>query len=651
MDVISPHKSLNEAQRKVVTSDKKNILVLAGAGSGKTHVLTQRVTWLVKEMQIPLSQIMAVTFTNKAAKEMRQRLEKVLSTSIHRHGMWLGTFHGLCFRFLRAHYETIGLPADFQILDTTDQKRCLKNLLKENKWDQSLDYRYAARFIEQQKNQGVRAQNIEPNHLDFPQRKLLPVYIAYEKYCKQCGLVDFSELLLSAVETLRDHEDIRVSYHNKIRAILIDEFQDTNKLQYAWLQHLTGPHTMTFAVGDDDQSIYGWRGAQSANMQKFLNDFSGAETYRLEQNYRSTQTILSAANGLISNNERRMGKKLWSEGVPGKAIIIFPALNEREEARFVVKQILHLLEEGEIGNEIAILYRSNAQSRVLEEELIQNRLAYTIYGGMRFFERAVVKDVLAYLKVTRNPADDVSFERIINMPPRGIGLRTLEPIRQLAQKEACSLWQALLKVREQNIFGKKVQNTIDELLAWIEQYDWEKMKLSECIEKVIEHSTLRAYHKQSKSERAQSSLENMQELVIAANEFDNEMEQNGPLNPDLGVLDNFLAHVTLDAGEREAGDADYPIQLMTVHSAKGLEFNCVFIIGLEEGLFPHVRSMEEGNVDEERRLCYVGITRAKKRLIISYAQSRYQYAGQYYTRNTVSRFLGELPPELLEEVK
>lgn len=646
MDDITPIlESLNAAQRRAVTSEKKNVLVLAGAGSGKTRVLTRRIAWLVQYRKIYPNQILAVTFTNKAANEMYGRLNHSLNIGLQ--GMWYGTFHGLCHRLLRMYWQDADLPEQFQIIDAQDQKRLLKRLMKElNISETRANHKQAAWFIEAQKNQGVRAKSIDPIHLDVRQKILLSVYELYEKRCKQQGLVDFSELLLRAVELLRDKQAIREYFRGRFKALLVDEFQDTNALQYAWLRHLGGPKTMVFAVGDDDQSIYGWRGAQVENMQNFLRDFPEAETYRLEQNYRSTKTILAAANAVIVNNQGRLPKALWTQEDQGETIALLSADNEREEAQSIVWRIQQAMNEGEQGDEIAILYRSNAQSRVFEEELLAKGIRYCVYGGIRFFERAVVKDVLAYLRLIQNHADDVSFERMINTPPRGIGTRTLERIRALARTQGLSLWDAARQLQQQKTLSAKAQQTMEELCAWMDACNPQKMPLGACIEQIIVKSGLRAYHAQSKTEQAQSNVENLDELIVAAGEFESSV------SPDtsLGVLDQFLAHTALDAGTDQSMSQGDPVQLMTLHSAKGLEFNCVFMVGMEEGLFPHARSFDEpGGLEEERRLCYVGITRAKKRLTMSYAKFRRQYTSEYVS-NTLSCFVDEIPLEFIQDV-
>ncbi len=646
MDVSPILDALNCEQRDAVTASAQHALVLAGAGSGKTRVLTHRIAWLVETQKVSPFGIVAVTFTNKAANEMRMRLESLLETPVQ--GMWFGTFHGLCYRLLRRHWQEAGLMQNFQIMDTQDQRRLIKRILKNLNLDETQwQPKHVQWFIEQYKDQGIRSRNIQEND-DMVQRQMMKIYAEYEKVCTQSSLVDFSELLLRTVELLRDNSTLQRLYHERFRSILVDEFQDTNRLQYAWIRNLAGCDTSIFVVGDDDQSIYSWRGACAENVNNFNRDFPTAKIYRLERNYRSTQIILSVANALIRHNQGRLGKNLWTDEKQGNPILFFAAHDEREEAKFTVARIQAWIESGKPGNQAAILYRSNAQSRVFEEQLGAEKIPYRVYGGVRFFERLVVKDVLAYLRLAQNFADDPSFERIINMPPRGIGNRTIETLRMTAREQNISLWAAGLHLQKTNQLSARATNALADFYHLINKLKSNTaLLLAEQIENVIAWSGLRDHYARLKDEKSQSNIENLGELVIAAESF----EKNQLADEDLTPLEAFLIYTALEAGERWSGSPDDCVQLMTLHSAKGLEFSLVFMVGLEEGLFPHAMSIENpAGLEEERRLCYVGITRAKEQLVISYAQTRRRY-GAKEVHNLSSRFVYELPLKLIKEVR
>ncbi|KTC84873.1 DNA helicase II [Legionella brunensis] len=637
---------LNERQREAVTAPVGNTLVLAGAGSGKTRVLVSRIAWLIEQEGISPHAILAVTFTNKAAGEMKTRLGSMLKTPIV--GLWVGTFHGLCHRLLRRHYEDAKLPEQFHILDSEDQARVIKRVLAalnldEDQWP----VKQAQAFINSQKDEGFRPEHI--NILPYgPTRTLVQIYKGYEQACQTAGVIDFAELLLRTHELLRDNPEILAHYRHRFQAILVDEFQDTNTTQYAWIRLLAGEHASVMAVGDDDQSIYGWRGAKVENIQQFSQDFKNTKIIRLEQNYRSTSTILDAANALITHNNSRMGKNLWTAGAAGEKIAVYGAFNELDEARFVSERIMMEINNGRSSDEIAILYRSNAQSRVIEEALLRAGIAYRIYGGVRFFERAEIKDTLAYLRLIANPYDDTAFERIVNFPTRGIGEKTLEELRHLAKAEEMSLWQAAKAVLKEGLLPNRAAIALTKFVELIEtlQLHTAEQELDEQIGTVIESSGLYAHFGKIKGDKAESRLDNLQELVNAAKQFRYEQE----IEEELPLLVAFLAHASLEAGEMQAAEDERSVHLMTLHAAKGLEFPLVFLVGMEEGVFPGKQSIEEpGRLEEERRLCYVGMTRAMEKLVLSYAEVRRQYGREEYHRR--SRFLRELPEELLDEVR
>ncbi|WP_373767256.1 DNA helicase II [Glaesserella sp.] len=639
---------LNDKQREAVAAPVGNYLVLAGAGSGKTRVLTHRIAWLIGVENVPESNILAVTFTNKAAAEMRHRIEYTLSQTGHHRlfGMWVGTFHSIANRLLRAHYLDANLPQDFQIMDTEDQQRLIKRLLKLHNIDEKhFPPKQVSWFINAQKDKGSRAKDIK-HHGDQNTQKLVQIYQIYQDACDRAGLLDFAELLIRCYELFKNKPLILQRYQQRFQHILIDEFQDTNNIQYDLIRLLAGDKSKVMIVGDDDQSIYGWRGAQVENIQRFLNDYPNAETIRLEQNYRSTGNILNAANALIANNDDRLGKNLWTDSGDGDPVDIYCAFNELDEARFVASQIKQWKEdEGEL-NQCAVLYRSNSQSRVIEEALIQANIPYRIYGGMRFFERQEIKDALAYLRLIANRQDDAAFERVINTPPRGIGDRTLDTLRQLTRTRQITLWQAIqVAVQEEQLSGRAASALLRfvELINALEQ-ETEQMPLFEQTDYVIKKSGLYDMYKQEKGEKGEVRIENLEELVTATRQFVKPDEAE-----EMSDLSAFLTHASLEAGETQASPHQDYVELMTLHSAKGLEFPRVFIVGVEEGLFPSGMSFEEGRLQEERRLAYVGITRAKKKLTISYAESRRLYGKE--ERHLPSRFIAELPEQHIREVR
>jgi DNA helicase-2/ATP-dependent DNA helicase PcrA len=620
--------SLNDAQREAVSAPLTHLLILAGAGSGKTRVLVHRIVWLMQIENYSAFNILAVTFTNKAANEMRTRIEELLGISTQ--GMWVGTFHGLAHRLLRAHWAEAQLPQNFQIIDSDDQNRLIKRIiatmgLDDKQWQP----KQIQWFINAKKDEGLRPQHIKDNG-DIHTRTLVKVYAQYEEVCQRNGSVDFAELMLRAHELWQQRPDILAHYQERFKHILVDEFQDTNTIQYAWIHALAKNNSYLMAVGDDDQSIYGWRGAKIENMRKLERDFSPLKTIKLEQNYRSTGNILQAANALISNNSDRLGKNLWTDGNAGEKISLYAAFNEIDEARFIVDRIRDHFRTGGAYIDCAILYRSNAQSRVIEESFIQAGIPYRIYGGLRFFERAEIKDALAYLKLTTNQNDDTA----------------LNILRTHARGNKISLWQAAHDVIASQQLTSRAQSAIQLFLDLINSLkkDAVDMVLPELTEHVLHKSGLREHFRQEKGEKAQTRIENLEELISATKQFSEEADS------EISPLDAFLANAALEAGESQSSESSDYVQLMTLHSAKGLEFPLVFLSGVEEGLFPHQMSVEEpGRLSEERRLCYVGVTRAKKKLFLSYAESRRLHGNEQYHRP--SRFLNEIPKELLEEVR
>jgi len=646
MDVSHILDGLNEAQREAVTANNRSLLVLAGAGSGKTRVLVHRIAWLVAVEGVSPHGVLAVTFTNKAAAEMRGRIETMLGMPAG--GMWVGTFHGLAHRLLRSHWQDVGLPQGFQILDSDDQYRMIRRILKsldidEQRWPP----RQVQWFINAKKDEGLRPQHLDGDNDPF-QVKMIELYQAYEDVCKRSGLVDFAELLLRAHELFLQRRDVLEHYQARFKHVLVDEFQDTNTIQYAWVRLLAGERGHIFIVGDDDQSIYGWRGARIENIHQFSSDFPGTQTIRLEQNYRSTGNILNAANALISHNADRLGKELWTAGEDGEPIRLYAAFNETDEARYVVDRIGDWIDKGGVRRETAILYRSNAQSRVFEENLMMQGIPYRVYGGMRFFERAEIKDVLAYCRLIENRHDDAALERVINTPTRGIGDRSIASLREIARVRGMSMWDAISTVVAEKTLAARAVGALTKFQEIVESFadGSDELELYELVSMVVENCGLiEFYRNKEKGEKGEARVENMEELVSAARNFE-QSEDDIEMSP----LAAFLSHAALEAGEGQADPWEDCVQLMTLHSAKGLEFPMVFLCGMEEGLFPHQRSIEEpGRLEEERRLCYVGMTRAEQQLVISYAEQRRIFGNDLYPRP--SRFVGEIPAELVEEVR
>ena len=646
MDVSSILDGLNEAQRKAVAAPTGNMLVLAGAGSGKTRVLVHRIAWYIRTGQASPFGILAVTFTNKAAAEMRGRIATLLAHPVG--GMWVGTFHGIAHRLLRAHWQEAGLPENFQILDSDDQYRTLRRIIRSMGLDEAqFPPRELQWFINGQKDEGLRPQHLDDDG-EPTLRQMIRLYQSYQETCARNGLVDFAELLLRAHELFRNQSRVLAHYQGRFRHVLVDEFQDTNALQYAWLRLLVGETGALFGVGDDDQSVYSWRGARVENMQHFQRDFAECRLMRLERNYRSTANILGAANALIANNSARLGKQLWTAGREGEKLQVYSAYNEHDEARFVIERIAAARREGEQYSKNAVLYRVSAQSRVFEEALMQSGIPYRVYGGMRFYERAEIKDALAYVRLAAFADDDASFERIINTPTRGIGQRTVEQLRNTAKTENCSLWQATLHTLEHKLLSARALNALESFIRLIRKtgQGMNELPLDELVDAAIKLSGLIEHFGKERGEKGRARIENIEELVSAAGEFRVNEEEHGDTPP----LPAFLAHAALEAGENQAEVYSDCVHLMTLHSAKGLEFPNVYLVGMEEGLFPHQRSSEDiVQLEEERRLCYVGITRAQCKLTMTYAQHRRLHGREYYP--LASRFLGELPPELLDEVR
>ena len=644
MEVTDILESLNDAQRAAVSAPAHPALVLAGAGSGKTRVLVHRVAWLIRVEGVAPQEVMAVTFTNKAASEMRQRIETLLGMST-RH-LWIGTFHGLAHRLLRRHWSEAGLAEGFQIMDSDDQQRLIRKLLKslglENTdWSpRQLQWEFNA-----YKDEGLRAADLSDEG-NSTRRQSIDLYRRYEDICEHSSLVDFGELLLRVLDLFRNNPDVRAMYQQRFRHVLVDEFQDTNAIQYRWLKLLTEGGAVPFVVGDDDQSIYRWRGARVENLFQFERDFNDTQVVRLEQNYRSTANILQAANAVIDNNDARMGKNLWTDGASGELIKLYGAFNERDEAEFVINRIQDYIGEGNRRADAAILYRSNAQSRVFEESLLAAGIPYRVYGGQRFFERAEIKDALAYLRLIANRDDDPSFERVVNTPTRGIGARTVDVVREHARRTGVSLWRAAGEIIAEDGLAKRAATALWKFLRLIEVMDeaTRDLPLHEQVEHVVAHSGLIAHHSKDATTSGETRIENLQELVSAAR--DALVDDDSELSP----LHEFLAYAVLESGESQAGAYEDSVQLMTLHSAKGLEFPLLFLCGMEDGLFPHQRSLNDANgLEEERRLCYVGLTRAREQLYLSYAEQRRLHGMDNYS--VPSRFLREIPPELIEELR
>jgi DNA helicase-2/ATP-dependent DNA helicase PcrA len=641
MDVSHILAPLNDAQRQAVTAPLKPTLVLAGAGSGKTRVLTHRVEWLVQVEGVSPQGILAVTFTNKAAAEMRQRIETQLG--LPSAPLWIGTFHGICHRLLRMHWREAGLPQGFQILDGEDQQRLVKKVIRGLDLD---DTRWIPRevawFINAQKDEGLRPRHLRDDG-DATRRQMIRLYEAYEDACRRNGVVDFAELLLRSHEILREVPGLGDHYRARFGHVLVDEFQDTNTIQYEWMKQLVGATSVPYVVGDDDQSIYRWRGARVENLQQFRRDFHDVQLFRLEQNYRSTGNILDAANAIIGHNSGRIGKKLWTSEGRGAPIRLFRAYNERDEAEFVIGKIREWIARGGNRRDGAILYRSNAQSRVFEEYLLAARIPYRVYGGLRFFERQEIKDALAYLRLIANRDDDASFERVVNLPTRGIGARTLEVLRAHSRAHGRSLWQSSSLCNDE--LGSKAVASLQAFLALVERLDAETagLPLHEQVDHVIQASGLAGHYQKDKADKGEARLENLEELVSAARGFE-------PEDGDMSPLMAFLSHAVLESGEGQAEEWEDSVQMMTLHSAKGLEFPLVFLAGLEDGLFPHQRSIADVHgLEEERRLCYVGCTRAMRQLYLTYAEQRRMHGVDSF--GAPSRFIAEIPPQLVEEVR
>ncbi|WP_221793646.1 DNA helicase II [Oceanobacter mangrovi] len=643
MDISLLVDQLNDAQRNAVAASSRHQLVLAGAGSGKTRVLVHRIAWLLKVEQVSPFGVMAVTFTNKAAREMKGRLEQLLQ--IPANGMWVGTFHGLAHRLLKQHWREAKLPQYFQILDSDDQLRLVKRLMKANNIDES---RYPPRqlqwFINEQKDEGRRAAHLIPSADPFA-RTLQQFYQVYEEHCQQSGMVDFGEILLRAHELWLHNPELLQHYQQRFSHILVDEFQDTNNIQYAWIRLLAGDSVSVMAVGDDDQSIYGWRGANIGNIRNFQQDFPGAELIKLEQNYRSTANILAAANAVIANNSGRLGKNLITDGAAGDHIRLYRAFNEQDEARYIADQVDAWTRKGRKRTEMAILYRSNAQSRTLEEAMLRAGIPYRIYGGQRFYERLEIKNAVAYLRLLLNRNDDAAMERVINVPSRAIGEKTLDLLRSVARDQGCSLWQACQLILQQGSLAKRAASSVAGFLELVDELSvgLEELELHEIVDNVIQQSGLIPHHQKEKGEKGQARIENLEELVNAAKLFEGSDEEASPLA-------QFVDNAALDAGEGQAEEYDDAVQMMTLHSAKGLEFPQVVLAGMEEGLFPHKMSMDEADgLEEERRLAYVGITRAMEQLVLTHAESRRLHGQENYS--TPSRFIREIPSQLIDEVR
>ncbi len=679
MDVSHLLDDLNPAQREAVTAARGHYLVLAGAGSGKTRVLTHRIGWLLEVDRVSPWSILAVTFTNKAAAEMRARTQNLVGEG--QRGLTIGTFHGIAHRLLRRHWREAGLPETFQILDSDDQQRLIKRTIRGLGIDEArFPPRQATWFINSAKDEGKRPEAIDAAGNPLAST-MIEIYVAYERACQRAGLVDFAELLLRAHELWLHDDALLAHYRERYQHLLVDEFQDTNTLQYAWIRVLAGNTGQVFVVGDDDQAIYGWRGARVENVQHFLRDFPNAKTIRLEQNYRSTANILGAANAVIAHNPSRLGKQLWTADGGGDPIEVYAAYNEQDEARFVIERIREYLREHSASN-IAILYRSNAQSRNFEEHLVQNKIAYRVYGGQRFFDRAEIKDALAYLRLMANRHDDAAFERVVNTPPRGIGDRTIDLLRARARREDTSMWEAVLGELTDSTLAGRAKNALRAFLTLIEELSRdclvspgrasveivstsdldvsskfgegadehvavdEPLPLAEQMDHAIVRSGLRDYHEKDKTS-AEARTENLDELVNVASRFERTAED---IEAGLSDLSAFLSHAALEAGEAQAEVGQDCVQLMTLHSAKGLEFPLVFLVGLEDGLFPSHKSLEEtGRLEEERRLAYVGITRAREHLILCYAETRRMHGMEMYGRP--SRFISEIPRDLLHEIR
>ena len=647
MDVSHILENLNDDQRNAVTSEKQHLLVLAGAGSGKTRVLVHKVAWEVEALGKNPSSIMAVTFTNKAANEMRSRIETLLQAQIF--DSWIGTFHGLSHKLLKRFHKEADLSSGFTILDSDDQLRIIKRISKEFNLDEATwPARQSQWQINSWKDEGIRSSKVNEDG-DFYTETVNKIYKEYEKTCNRDDLVDFGELILKSYEVIKKSPSVKTFFESRFESVLIDEFQDTNTIQYKWLQEIASAKTKITAVGDDDQSIYGWRGAKVEHVNSFMEDYNNTEVIRLEQNYRSTSVILNAANSLIDNNKDRLGKNLWTEKVEGENIILYQAYNEQDEARYVADVLKDWMLKGGAYEETAILYRSNAQSRAIEEALLRISIPYRIYGGLRFYERLEIKNAIAYLKVIFNNNDNPSFERSVSNPTRGVGEKTLNKIRQTSKKYNISYIKASAKlIDEGNISGRGGAGLKDylEFVAGCKNFI-EENNLSELMELIIKETGLYAYHGKEAGEKGKTRTENLEELITATKNFEQSIKEEITNSQ---IAEKYLDIISLDSGDRQASEHDDAAQLMTMHSAKGLEFKLVILTGLEESLFPHGRSMESSSqLEEERRLCYVAITRAMEKLYITHAESRRLHGTD--TFNPPSRFLKEIPKDLIDEIR
>ena len=647
MDVSNILNELNDRQRDAVTSEAPSLLVLAGAGSGKTRVLVHRVAWIVEAMQSNPNSVMAVTFTNKAANEMKSRIQELLQSPLA--DLWCGTFHGLAHRTLKRFYKEANLISTFTVLDAEDQLRVIKRICKDNNLEESS---WPAKQIQWQinswKDAGKRPKNVDDSK-DFYAETVKKIYSQYDEICKKDSLVDFAELLLKSYELLKSNKKVTDFFHRRFRHILIDEFQDTNVIQYAWLNEVASKEASITAVGDDDQSIYGWRGAKVGHLEDFKTKHKQNATIRLEQNYRSTSIILNAANALIENNQARLGKNLWTESNEGEQITLYQAFNEQDEARFVAEIIKSWMDGGELFSDSAVIYRSNAQSRAIEEALLRANIPYRIYGGLRFYDRLEIKNAISYLRIIFNPHDNPAFERSVANPTRGVGAKTLAKIRSLANKHNISYIQASSKMIDENLISGRGANGLKKFLEMILGLcgKIDDISLSEIVGSILEQSGLIQFHEKEPGEKGKTRKENLEELLSAAKNFEMSFSDD---KTNREITEQFLSNVSLDAGDRQADEFDDAVQLMTLHSAKGLEFPLVFMTGLEETLFPHGRSMESPDqLEEERRLCYVGITRAMKKLYLTYAESRRLHGNDIF--NPPSRFIKEIPSECIMEIR
>ena len=647
MDVSYILDNLNDEQRQAVTSEKQHLMVLAGAGSGKTRVLVHKVAWQVEALRKSPSSIMAVTFTNKAASEMRSRIEELLQSPAM--DLWCGTFHGLSHRLLKRFNKEADLASGFTILDSDDQLRIIKRISKELNLDEAAwPSRQSQWQINAWKDDGLRSSKVKDNG-DFFKETIKNIYKQYEEVCIQDNLLDFGELLLKSYEVIKKNEVVRSYFHTRFKTVLIDEFQDTNSIQYKWLLEISSKDASITAVGDDDQAIDGWRGAKVENVATFTKTFKGSETIRLEQNYRSTNVILSAANALIENNNDRLGKNLWTEQLEGENIVLYQAYNEQDEARFTADILKEWMNKGELYEDAAVLYRSNAQSRALEEALLRSSIPYRIYGGQRFYERLEIKNAISYLKIIFNHSDNPAFERSISNPTRGVGEKTLNKIRSAAKKFNISYIKSSAKLLDEGVISGRGGSGLRSYLELINtcREIAETNTLSELMEYIIQTSGLYAYHGKEPGEKGKTRTENLEELISATKNFEQSVSDS---KKNIEIAEDYLDMISLDSGDRQASEHDDAAQLMTLHSAKGLEFKLVIMTGLEESLFPHGRSMDSiSQLEEERRLCYVGITRAMQKLYITYAESRRLHGAD--TFNPPSRFIKEIPTNFMDEIR